>query len=227
MEPMHPLQSDAPLIVYIDFKSPYAYLALEPTWRLENEFGIQIDWRPLTLDIPNYLGSARVDDKGNVVENNRSQEQWFMVKYAYLDAKRTARHRGLVLRGTVKIWDSSLAAIGLLWAKAHDHEALRRYCFSVYHKFWRRELDIEDVAVVETMLQQAGAPVAGFREYSSGTGRSLHDSLQDSLHPAGLFGVPSYVLDGQIFFGREHLPAVRWHLAGRQGAAPETAYAVW
>ena len=227
MEKLQPLQSDSPLIVYMDLKSPYAYMALEPTYQLEDDYGIEIDWRPLTLDIPSFLGSARLDDKGRVKESKRSAEQWTNVRYAYRDTKRTARHRDIILRGTVKIWDSSLAHIGLLWAKAHDRAALKSYFFNVYERFWRRELDIEDVAVIESMLEGAGAPVPGFREFSNGEGRALHDSLQDSLHPAGLFGVPSYVLDGQIFFGREHLPAVRWCLDGRKGCAPDVAYGVW
>lgn len=227
MQAPHPLRSRSPLIVYMDVKSPYAYMALEPTYQLEDDFGMQIDWRPLTLDIPSYLGSARVDDAGKVVESQRSEEQWANVKYAYRDTKRTARHRDVILKGTVKIWDSSLAGIGILWAKAHGRAALKRYLFDVYEKFWRRELDIEHTGVVEAMLDAAGAPVAGFGEYASGQGRILHDALQDSLHPAGLFGVPSYVVDGQIFFGREHLPAVRWCLAGRDGPAPDVAYGVW
>ena len=36
---MHPLETDKPLIVYMDFKSPYAYLAKDPTWQLEDDFG--------------------------------------------------------------------------------------------------------------------------------------------------------------------------------------------
>ena len=39
-----PLASSAPLIVYIDYKSPYAYLALDPTYAIEDELGLEIDW---------------------------------------------------------------------------------------------------------------------------------------------------------------------------------------
>ena len=39
---MDPLQSDAPLIVYVDYKSPYAFLALVPTYQLEDDFGITL-----------------------------------------------------------------------------------------------------------------------------------------------------------------------------------------
>ena len=42
--------SNAPLIVHIDFKSPYAFLAIEPTRRMLAELGLQADWRPFVLD---------------------------------------------------------------------------------------------------------------------------------------------------------------------------------
>ena len=58
-----PIASSAPLIVYIDYKSPYAYLAVAPTCAMADELGIEIDWRPFTLDIPSYLGSARLNTK--------------------------------------------------------------------------------------------------------------------------------------------------------------------
>ena len=95
-----------PLTVYIDFKSPYAYIAKDPTYALEGTFGIEIDWQPLTLNIGSYLGPARKDDSGKVVESNRSPRQWLAVKYAYRDARRYATLRGLTLKGTQKIWDS-------------------------------------------------------------------------------------------------------------------------
>jgi len=104
-----PLHSSAPLIVYVDVKSPYAYLAIEPTIQLGRDLSITIDWRPLTLDIPSYLGSARTDSSGKVVESKRSPAQWNAVRYAYRDAKRYARLRGITLYGTQKIWDSSHA----------------------------------------------------------------------------------------------------------------------
>jgi hypothetical protein len=33
---------------------------MEPTYALEDELGIEIDWWPFTLDIGSYLGSARL-----------------------------------------------------------------------------------------------------------------------------------------------------------------------
>ena len=221
---MDPLTSDAPLIVYIDYKSPYAFLATEPTYALEDDFGIEIDWRPLTLDIPSFLGAAKVDGHGKLLENNRSPRQWVSVKYAYRDCRRYANLRGLTIRGPTKIWNSSLAAIGLLWAKQEDRAVLRTYTGLVFERFWRRELDIEEPDVIQGLLKESGSDVGGFANFLKGDGRVAHDELQESLHPAGLFGVPSYIIQGEVFFGREHLPTVRWYLSGQPGPRPSIAY---
>jgi 2-hydroxychromene-2-carboxylate isomerase len=224
LDPLDPLASSAPLIVYIDYKSPYAYLAVDPTYAIEDELGIEIDWRPFTLDIPSYLGSARLSREGKVVENERTPGQWTKVKYAYHDVRRYGSLRGLIVRGAVKMWDSSFAGIGMLWARQQDKSVLRAYSGLVYERFWKRDLNVEDAGVIERVLDEAGARTAGFRDYASGAGRALHDNIQRKAFDAGVFGVPTYVIDGELFFGREHLPRIRWILTGRAGEPPDIAY---
>ena len=221
---MHPLETDMPLIVYMDFKSPYAYLAKDPTWQLEDDFGIAIDWRPLTLNIPSFLGSAKVNETGKVVEESRTPRQWQGVRYAYMDAKRYARLKDMKIYGPRKIWDSSLAGIGMLWTKRSGRDVQKGYLDIVYERFWRRELDIEDQNVLAGVVGEAGGDAQGFLAFLNGGGRREHDELQKQLHGAGIFGVPTYVVDGEVFFGREHLPAIRWLLGGRRGPAPDVAY---
>jgi len=222
---MKALSSEHPLIVYVDIKSPYAFLAIEPTLALEKELNLSFDWRPLTLDIPSYLGSAEKSE-GKVVKSERSDLHWKMVKYAYMDARRYAQRQGHILKGTEKIWDSSLANIGILWVCKQRRENLSKYFSAVYPPFWRRELDIEDISVVENCLLQAGVKHNGFREFCESEGRIIHDSLQAQLHPSGIYGVPTFVLENTILFGREHLPLVRWMLTGKNGLAPDIAYSL-
>jgi hypothetical protein len=57
------------LTVYSDYKSPYAYLAKDPAYGLERDFRVHLDRLPYTLDIPSYLGTARVDERGEVIES--------------------------------------------------------------------------------------------------------------------------------------------------------------
>jgi 2-hydroxychromene-2-carboxylate isomerase len=208
------------IVVYTDYKSPYAYLAKDLIYRLEDEFGVRLDWLPYTLDIPSYLGSARLDERGEIVESERSPHQWRRVRYSYMDCRRQARKRGLVILGTRKIWDSSIAAIGMLWAKRQGAAAFRAYHDRVFERFWRRELDIEDAEVVAAVLAEAGADPAGFNDYLAGDGRREHDAIRAAAETAGVFGVPTLVFDGELFWGREHLPDIREMLAplARAGA---------
>ena len=74
------LRGDSALVVYIDLKSPYAYLAIDPTRAMAKKVGVEIEWRPFTLDIPTYLGSAKLDAKGKAVTQSRTATQWSGVK---------------------------------------------------------------------------------------------------------------------------------------------------
>lgn len=222
------MAAERTLTVYIDVKSPYAYLAVEPTRRLARQGGVTLDWLPYTLDIPDYLGSARVDAQGRVVEEKRSPHQWRKVKYSYMDVRRYANLRGLTIRGTQKIWDSGIASIGLLHARAQGAAIVERYIDLVFPPFWRRELDIEDAGVVAGLLAEAGADIADFPAFLAGEGRALHDRLRAEAEEAGVFGVPFYVFEGENFWGREQLALLRYRVTGELpdyaadlGMAPE------
>ena len=217
------LRGDARLAVYIDLKSPYAFISISPTRDMAAALGVSIDWRPFTLDIPSYLGSARLDKKGRVASSKRTPQQWTGVRYAYRDARRYASLQGNTLRGTEKIWDSSLAGIAMLWAKQQGPEVFDRFLDRVYPPFWRRELDVEDRSVLEGVLREAGASVEGFEVFASGPGRDEHDRLNREAFDAGVFGVPTYLVEDEMWFGREHLPRVAWLLSGADGPAPAVA----
>ena len=198
---------------YIDYKSPYAYLAKDLAYELERDFPVRVDWLPYVLDIPSFLGSARVDDSGQVLEEQRNPHQWRRVRYSYMDCRRQAQRRGLVIRGPQKIWDSALAACGMLYAKRQGDVALRRYHDMTFERFWKRALDIEDPAVIGAVLAEAGVDIAGFSAYSAGEGREELDRVCRAAEAIGVFGVPTFVVDGELFWGREHLPDIRAILA--------------
>ncbi len=193
--------------VYSDYKSPYAYLAKDLVYDIERETGAEIDWLPYTLDIPAYLGSAKLDTGGGVAEESRNAHQWRRVKYSYMDCRREANRRGLTIRGTQKIWDSSLANIGMLYAK--ERGVFRGYHDRVFERFWKRELDIESAAVLTALLVECGADASDFAAYADGEGRALLTKVQIEAEAAGVFGVTSFLFeDGDLYWGREHIPHI-------------------
>jgi 2-hydroxychromene-2-carboxylate isomerase len=196
------------IIVYTDYKSPYAYLAKDLAYELEAELPVRLEWRPYVLDIPGFLGSARLDVDGRVLEENRTAHQWRRVRYSYMDCRRQARRRGLVIRGPQKIWDSTLAAAGMLHAQRAGDAVFRRYHDIVFERFWQRALDIEDVAVIAAVLAEAGADDGEFVAQAQ-AGRDEVAEISRAAETMGVFGVPTFVVDNELFWGREHLPDIR------------------
>lgn len=234
--------SEAPLIVHIDFKSPYAFLAIEPTRRMLAALGVVADWRPFVLDIGSYLGTAKLAKDGKVAKQNRSAEQWSGVKYAYFDCRRYANLSNQTIRGTVKIWNTNLPAIGMWWIKRHEDLAsqnrvnglLQRFIDSVYLPFWQREFDAEDLHAVYGVLEQIGAPTEGFLEFAQTEGAAFNDVAQKRTFDSGVYGVPTYQLLGHSdhtgepakFFGREHLPRISSMLSNQVDDLPDAAYSL-
>jgi 2-hydroxychromene-2-carboxylate isomerase len=197
------------LAVYVDLKSPYAFLALAPVRALCARHGVAIDWLPYVLDIPSYLGSARLDPAtGAVLESSRTESQWRKVRYAYMDVRRQANRAGLVIRGTQKIWSTELAAIALLYAKERTPARVDAFLDATFTPFWRRELDAESEAVLAEKLREAGIDAADFAAFAADAGRARLAATMREAHERGVFGVPSFLWNGELFWGREHLPAI-------------------
>jgi 2-hydroxychromene-2-carboxylate isomerase len=86
---------------------------------------------------------------------------------------------------------------------------LRGYQDRVFERFWKRELDIEDPAVVAAVLAEAGADTTGFAAWLTGDGPAALAACCRDAEDKGVFGVPSFILDGELFWGSEHLPDIR------------------
>lgn len=202
------------LIVYFDYKSPYAFVAKAPVYQLEKDFGIEIDWRPYSLHIPDFLGTVEVDADGKITGGTRNEHQWRRTRYLYMDARRLARDTGqdLMIKGPPRVFNSKTAHIGMLFAKREGF--FRAYHDLVFDRFWKRELDIDDADAVAAVVSDAGGDGAGFKTYLAGEGDAEHGRVIEEGNEIGIFGVPSFVLDGELFWGNEHIPSVRKRLAG-------------
>ena len=195
------------LVHYFDYKSPYAYLAQEATFALAERAGADLDVRPYSLHIPDFLGSAEVDGQGQVLSESRNEHQWRRVRYSYMDCRREANRRGLTIRGPRKIFDSSVSHIGFLWAKERGG-GFRGYHDTVYERFWRRELDIEDAEAIGRTLAECGVEAGGFSEYLEQEGPRRLEELKREADAKGVFGVPGYLVGDELFWGAERLDRV-------------------
>ena len=119
--------------LYYDYKSPFAYLAMHPAYALMESHRVRLHYIPHELDVRGAFGGDLED---------RPEREWRKVRYLYLDARRYANARGLIIRGPQKIFDSKLALMSGLWADRHG--LFRPYSDRVFERFFKRELDIEN-----------------------------------------------------------------------------------
>ena len=200
--------------IYIDFKSPYSYLAIEPSKKFAKDLKLEINWLPYVLDIPEYLGSAKVDNKGKVLESNRNDHQWRRVRYSYMDCRRYANLRKMTVLGPQKIWNTKLVSIALLWVKKQNSLLIEDFIDHIFVNFWKRELDIENFDIIEKIIKKCGISQPGFKEWKKNAGKNELDAIMNRAHEKGVFGVPSYIIEDELFWGREQIPLMRAKITG-------------
>ena len=189
------------ITLYFDYKSPYSYLAKDPAFELEEELGLSIVWRPYNLDIDSYRGSV----------DERPERAWRKVRYMYMDARRWANRRGgLIIRGPEKVYDSTVAHCGMLHSQSHG--GFRPYHDLVYERFFKRELDLEDAGAITALLEEAGSDTAGFAEYLQGEGPAEQARIVAEAEEQGVFGVPTFVVEGELFWGHDRIELLRERL---------------
>jgi len=200
--------------VCIDFKNPKAYLALAPTFALEDSLRLRFDWLPASVS-PLTRPAARRPN-----EDRGTQHRRMRAEYYERDFRRYARVYGIELGDLYRNPDTSLACVGLLFAKRADDGAVRRYLQLAFERYWGGRLDVEDARAIAAVLGEAGVSTGGWDAFASGEGRDEYERLGRALREGGVFDVPAYIVDGDVFFGRQHLPMIEWLLTGRRGEPP-------
>lgn len=185
------------LIVHTDYKSPYAYVAKDPTRALALQYPVRLHWRPYTLRIAEFLGTVE----------ERSERAWRKVRYAYMDARRMANRQGLILKGPRRIYSAELSSIGMLFAQ--DHGFFDAYHDSTFERFWRHDLDVDSIEQMCRHIEALGGSGSAFEHFSRTEGKARHDALQQQAEAAGVFGVPTVMLGEELFWGGDRLDMVR------------------
>jgi 2-hydroxychromene-2-carboxylate isomerase len=173
-----------------------------PTWRskpgleLEKRYDVRVRWIPFQL---------RVKDKGQ-----RSLYSEYKTKYSYLDARRWAKSRGLVIRSQLKVYDTRIALIGGLFAQ--KHERLLPFNLKVYELFWKRELLPDDSDQVAAVVSAMGLSADEYRAYLAGEGAADYERAQEEAAADHIFGVPIFVFENEPFWGHDRLPGLEQRL---------------
>jgi 2-hydroxychromene-2-carboxylate isomerase len=205
---------DSRLSVLLDLRHPLAYLALHPTIELAREEGLEINWLPIRVPPLNAPSTERPDDDRGVRHRRIRAQAIAREIETYADAQ------GLVLRDYYRDADPTAAYVGWLWLREQRRERLEDYLIEVFRAYWALELDPGDVSAISRVIGDLDADAAGFEAWAVDRGLASASALAEELNERGIPGAPAYLIDGEAFLGRQHLPMIRWMLGGRVGPGP-------
>jgi len=182
--------------MYSDYKSPYAFLAFDPAFALEERYRVRVRWIPFQL---------RIKGKGE-----RSLYSEHKARYSYLDARRWAKPRGIVIRGPLEVYDTTPALIGGLLAARHGK--LREFSRTVYERFFKRELKVDQPDAVAAVIAEHGIAPEEYGRFLAGEGAREYAAAQEEAAADHVFGVPIFMFDGEPFWGHDRLPLLERRL---------------
>jgi len=185
--------------MYSDYKSPFAYLAFDPAFELEKRYRVRVRWIPFVL---------RIKDRGQ-----RSIYSDYKAQYSYLDARRWANQRGLIIRGPLKVYDTTPALLGGLFAQSQGR--LMDYSHRVYERFFKRELEVDQSAAIAALIASLGMSAEDYHEYMAFEGARAFERAQEEAAADHAFGVPIFMFGGEPFWGHDRLPVLEQRLRER------------
>jgi 2-hydroxychromene-2-carboxylate isomerase len=180
--------------IYTDYKSPYAFVANARLFELADKENVELEWFPYTLKIEDFMGSVE----------ERTPHFWRKVRYLYMDARRFANAQGLTLKGTRRVYNGFYSSAGMLFAQRHG--LFRPYHETVFRRFWNHEIDLDELSDISGVISDLGGSSVEFETYVQGPARAEHDRIIGEAEEMGVFGVPTMVFNGELFWGGDRIP---------------------
>jgi 2-hydroxychromene-2-carboxylate isomerase len=186
------MSTDVEIKFYFAYTSPFTYLAWVPARDLERTHRVKMRFIPYGVNIRKTYGN--LDDP--TVERRK-------VRYLYLDARRIAKERDLIIYPPKKIFSCRLAFYGGQYAAKHDR--FIAYSDRVFERFWKHELDVEKPEAIDAVLTEVGLDANDFHRYLETQARAELDRCFEEGDRDQVFGVPTFVADGEPFWGEDRI----------------------
>ena len=194
---------------YLDFISPYAYLAFEHLPEALRGLSYSVSYRPVLfagmLKHHGQLGPAEIAPK----------RDWTYRQVLWL-----AHSKGIALQMPAAHPFNPLALLRLAAACSTSLETAtpnRYVCETIFRHVWQGGADAADAQRLEALAQQ----LAPQHHVQADEAKVLLKNSTDEAISKGVFGVPAFEVDGKIFWGLDALPMLRDYLAGDAWFASE------
>jgi 2-hydroxychromene-2-carboxylate isomerase len=182
---------------FFTLSSPWAYLGHAAFIETATRHGVEISYRPMPV-------RAVFDETGGLPLPKRHPARQ---RYRLVELQRWRKRRGLPLTLQPRHFplDPSLAdrfTIAIIASGADPDTFMRR----AFHAIWAEERDLGDRAVIADLAKGVGLPAEQLLETAeSEASMQRYEVNRVDAIASGVFGAPSYILDGEVFWGQDRV----------------------
>ena len=187
-------------------QSPWSYLGHERFAAIAAQAGATINVLPVDL------GRVFPVSGGLPLAKRAPQRQ----SYRLVELARFSEHLGRPLKLQPRYFPvaGDDAAKLIIAVDSHDGSAAAMKITGVImQSVWVDERNIADPAVLQSLLEATGLPT---RRVEDSQSQAVHERYEQDSQRAidgGVFGAPTYVIDGEMFWGQDRLDFVERRLA--------------
>ncbi len=199
---------------YFAPQSPWTYLGHDRFVAIARAAGATV--RVLPAD----LGAVFSVSGGLPLGKRAPQRQ----AYRLVELRRFSQHLGLPMNIQPQFFPVAAddAARLIIAVDQHDGaDAALALSGAVFRACWEQQRNMADAATLAALLAECGLPAQRLDEARGADVQARYEAYTRQAIDVGVFGAPSYVIDGEIFWGQDRLDFVERHLKNQvnnQGA---------
>lgn len=182
--------------------SPWTYLGHERLRAIADAAGATVRVRPVDL------GGRVFPVSGGLPLAKRAPQRQ---AYRLVELKRWSEFLGvpIVLQPAHFPVSPDDAARLIVAVDLHDGaEAAMAIAGAVLRACWQEQRNVSDPAVLQALLQENGLAARRFEDAHSQAVQERYDADTERAIAAGVFGAPTYAIDGELFWGQDRLDFV-------------------
>jgi 2-hydroxychromene-2-carboxylate isomerase len=190
---------------YFAPNSPWTYLGHQRFADMARQAGATIEVLPIDL------GRVFPVSGGLPLAKRAAQRQ----AYRLVELRRFSQWLGLPINLQPRFFPVAADAAARLIIAVQQHdgtECAMRLTGAILRAVWAQERDIADAATLAMLLSEQGLPSRRLEDSVGQPARDRYDANTQRAIDAGVFGAPTYVIDGEIFWGQDRLEFVQRRL---------------
>ncbi len=184
---------------YLDFISPYAYLAFEKLPQVLEGLSYSVAYKPV------LLGAVLMHHGQRGPAEIPAKRAW-----TYRHVQWLGHANGIPVEMPASHPYNPLPHLRLALATSHGGDINRHVAETIFREVWRGGAEAIDPARLAALT----ARLPSVREVAGEAVKAQLRTQTEQAVTAGVFGVPAFVVEGRLFWGFDALPMLRASLQG-------------